>query len=120
LQKKVDYIVGQLLSCVEEVWAHTAVVDGRVMLGEVFSTIVCPGLPEDKDFSLAGPLLDPVETHVDGLGSLLFDGVLGESHGSGVINQWWHLRMTHIFERCLNGDGFLAVHVGGCNFCFGS
>jgi hypothetical protein len=119
----VDDIVGQLLGCVEEVWPHTAVVGGRVMLlGVIIGKIVCSGPPVDQELPLAGPVLDPVESHVDGLGSFLFDGVVGESFGSGVMDlHWgWRLRMTHLFERCPNGDGFLSVHVGGCNLCFDS
>ncbi len=81
-----DDIVGQLLGGVEEVWPHSAVVGSRVMLGVIIGKIVCSGPPVDQELPLAGPVLDPVESHVDGLGSFLFDGVVGESLGSGVID----------------------------------
>ena len=36
-------------------------------------------LPVDKELAAAGAVADPVETHVDGFGALMFDGVICKS-----------------------------------------
>jgi hypothetical protein len=38
--------------------------------------------------SLGDAILDPVESHVDGFGPLLPDGVVGETNGSGYRPSW--------------------------------
>ena len=92
------------------------------MLGVVIGKIVRSGPPVDQELPLAGPVLDPVESHVDGRGSFLLDGVSRKSFCGGVLDLdgGWRLGMTHLVESCLNGDGFLSVHVGRRNFCFSS
>ncbi len=95
---------------------------GRVMLGVIIGKVVRPRPPVDQELSLACPVLDPIKTHVDCFGSFLFDGVIGETFGSGVVDlhRRWRLRMSHLLERGPNGDGFLSIEVGGGNFGFGS
>ena len=73
-------------SCVDEVFAHFAVVGGCVMLGEVIRKVmVCWG-PVHVVLLLVDAIPDSIETHVDGTGSSLSDGVVGEANSSGVIN----------------------------------
>ena len=89
-QEKMDHIVGQLvgrlLGRVELVWSYLTVVGGGMMLGVIVTKIVGAGAPVDDKLSLAGPVLDPIEAHVDGFGSFLFDGVVGEALSSGVVD----------------------------------
>jgi hypothetical protein len=106
---------------VQEGGARVAVVGGRVVLGVVITVVVSPRAPVDKELALAGPVLDPIESHVDGFGAFLFDGVIGKSLGSRVINLHgggW-LRMTHFLESGVNGNGFLAIDVCSANCSFG-
>ena len=47
--------------------------------------MVCWG-PVHVVLLLVDAIPDPIETHVDGTGSSLSDGVVGEANSSGVIN----------------------------------
>ena len=56
------------------------------MLGEVICKVmVCWG-PVHVVLLLVDAIPDPIETHIDGTGSSLSDGVIGEANSSGVIN----------------------------------
>ena len=92
------------------------------MFSVIIGKVVRPWPPIDQELSVAGPVLDPIKTHVDCLGSFLFDRVIGETFGSRVVDlHWrWRLRVAHLLERGSNGDGFLSVEVRGGNFGFGS
>ena len=56
------------------------------MLGEVIRKVVVCGGPVHVVLLLVDAILDPIETHVDGTGLSLGDGVIGEANSSGVIN----------------------------------
>jgi hypothetical protein len=86
---------------------------GRVMLGVIIGKVVPHRPPVDQELSLACPVLDPIKTHVDCFRLFLFDGVIGETFGSGVVDlhrRWW-LRMSHLLERG-PGTRWSAVGVG--------
>ena len=104
----------QLFTRVEEFGTHKAVMSGGMVLRVIVGKIVRAGPPVDQELSLEGSVLDPIETHIDRLGSFLFNGFVRESLGSGVVylyGGWW-LRMTHFFESCPNWNGLLSVHEG--------
>jgi hypothetical protein len=82
----------------------------RVLLGLIITKILGPGPPVDKELALTGPVLDPIKTHVEGLGAFMFDVYL---LGGG------RLGTTLFFERCTDGNGFRAIDVGCSNFGFG-
>ena len=48
----------------------------RVMFCVIVAHICYAWLPVDKELAAAGAVADPVEAHVDGLGALLFGGVI--------------------------------------------
>ena len=48
----------------------------RVMLCVIVGKIGYAWLPVDKELAAAGTVTDPVETHADGFGALLVDGVI--------------------------------------------
>ena len=52
----------------------------RVMFCVIVIKISYAWLPVDKELAAAGAVADPVEAHVDGLGALLFDGVICKSN----------------------------------------
>ena len=76
-------------------WAHCAVVLGRVVLGVVVSEIIRSGLPENLELVLADAISHPVEAHIHGFGSFLFDCVIDDAVGTRVVG--------------LNGCGRLIV-----------
>ncbi len=56
-----------------------------VMFGEIIGIVVKAASPVDDEFAVGNAVFDPVETHVDGFGSALFDGVVGNSGSAGII-----------------------------------
>ena len=56
------------------------------MLGEVISKVVVCWGPVHVVLLLVDAIPDPIEMHVDGMGSSLSDSVVGEANHSGVIN----------------------------------
>ncbi len=56
-----------------------------MMLGEVIGVVVETAAPVDDEFAVGNAIFDPVETHVDGFGSALFDGVVGDSGSTSII-----------------------------------
>ena len=59
---------------------------GRVMLGVIVTKVFVAGAPVDEEVALADAILEPVESHVHGFGAFLFDGVVGEAGGRGVVS----------------------------------
>ena len=64
--------------------------DGLVMVrgmvfGDVISAILFAGFPVDKKLALANTIADPVEAHVNCLGSLLFNCIVDNASGSAVV-----------------------------------
>ena len=56
------------------------------MFGEVIRKVLVCGGPVHIVLLLVDAVPDPIEMHVDGTGSSLGDGVIGEANSSGVIN----------------------------------
>ena len=92
-----------------------------MVLGVVVPKIDVAWSVVDKELLLGLSILDPVEAHVDGFGSFLFDGFVGESDGGGVVDLHGggRLGMTHFDECRSDGDGFLAVEESGSYFGLG-
>ena len=82
---------------VEDVGADGAMV-GR---SEVFSVVVgeigVAGCPEDVEVILAYAIAYPIETHIHGAGTFLFDGVISYAVGASVVCLDWcsGLRVPH-------------------------
>jgi hypothetical protein len=66
-------------------WPHEDVVGGWVVLGEVVGEVVCALLPVHGELSLANSVLDPIEAHVHGFGSLDFGLVVGKPISCRVV-----------------------------------
>ncbi len=49
----------------------------RVMSCVVIGKVGDAGLPVDQELAVGGMVTDPVETHVNGLGTALLDSVVG-------------------------------------------
>jgi len=77
---------GSLYGCLEKVCGtHSPVVAGRMVFGVIITQIFGSRAPVDEELFLAHAVLDPVEAHVDGFGPFLFDCVVGETGGGGVV-----------------------------------
>ena len=48
-----------------------------MMFGVIIGAVGFAFGPENRELALAHSVSDPVKSHVDGLGALLFDGVMG-------------------------------------------
>ena len=64
-------------SGVNEVFAHAAVVGGCVMFGEIVCVIEVSRCPIHVELVLLDTIAYPIETHIDGAGASLGDGVVG-------------------------------------------
>ena len=71
-----------------------------MMLGKIVSAIGLSFGPENLELALASAVADPIKTRVDGLGTLLLDGVGCDAASSVVVGchgSGW-LGMPHFFE----------------------
>ena len=51
----------------------------------IITSIFVAEFPIYFELALSSSVTDPIETHIDGLGAFLFDGVRGKSYGGGVV-----------------------------------
>jgi len=56
-----------------------------MVFGEVIGTIGAARMPKNVELALADPVANPIKSHVDGFGLLLFDGVIGNAASSAVV-----------------------------------
>jgi hypothetical protein len=100
----------------------SALVDGgvAVMLGEVIGLVENAFAPVDVKLTLACTVAYPVKAHVDGLGSFLLDGVVGDARGSGVVsgNRSRQLFVPEFFEGDSEWARFTTVVEEGSKFSF--
>ena len=79
-QKDSNHSIGELFSRIQICRPHEAVMSRRVIFCVIVGHIGYTWLPVDEELSAAGTVADPVEAHVDGVGALLFDGVICKSN----------------------------------------
>ena len=78
-QKDINHSIGKLFSRMQVCRPHEEVMIRQVIFCVIVGNIGNDWLPVDEELSAAGTVADPVETHVDGFGALLFDGVICKS-----------------------------------------
>ena len=85
---------------VNVVFAHVDVVLWSMVFGEVVRQIEIGGCPVNVILSLFDSVLDPVESHVDGSGSSLFDVFVGKAccHGVVELDRCRRLWVAHLFQ----------------------
>jgi hypothetical protein len=101
--------------------AFQSVVGWRVVFGVVVGKIVCSLSPMDEELALADSVADPVEAHIHGFGSSLFDCFVADSGGTGVVGldgSGW-LWMAHVVEDGSEHGSLFAVVEQGGKFSFG-
>ena len=72
------------------------------------------------ELALSTSVTYPIETHINGLGAFLFDGVRGESYG-GVVFQFHvggRMGMIHFFQCGSDRYSLLTIDVGCSYFGF--
>ena len=82
-----------------------------MVLGEVIGIVFEASAPVDEEITLGDAVFDPVEAHVDGFGAALFDGIIGNTGGAGIIclDGRGGLRVTHIFQGGAKGGAVFTV-----------
>ncbi len=67
-------------------WVQGLMMRFWVVLGEVIGFVGSTQSPKDVILALVDTITDPIELHVNGLGPFLFDVVIGNAGGSGVVS----------------------------------
>jgi len=90
------------------------------MLGVVVSTVSSTRLPVDTKLALADTIADPVEAHVNGFGSTLFDGVVDDAFGGGVVGHdgCGRLWPAHFLQSGSEHAAILGIVEQGTDFGF--
>ena len=90
------------------------------MFGEVVTHVESFWFPMNVDLLECLVILEPVVSHIDGLGLVLLNCRLGEGcyFIVSLDGSWW-LRVTKISEKVSDGNNFLGVVEKGSNFSFG-
>jgi len=78
-------IVAMLGGLLEVRGPHGLMMFGRMVFGKIISAIGVTRVPENVELTLMGAVMNPIKSHVDGLGALLFDGVIDDAACSAVV-----------------------------------
>ena len=72
-----------------------------MVLGDVVTNIFLARVPLDIIIYLLGLIDQPIILHVHGAVTLLFDGFINNSRGSGVVTMYWSwgLRVGHLLQH---------------------
>jgi len=102
--------------------ANGEVMFARMSLGKEVCKVIESGLPFYFEMSLSNAISDPMESHVDGLASLLFYSVIGDGYSTLVITDdpCWRLLVAEFFEGGAEGFAFFGSVEQSSIFCFGS
>ena len=92
-----------------------------MVLAGVVGTIVLARFPINMKLALLNTVLDPVESHVNGLRAALFDAIGSQAITGAVVsfNRGGGLGMSQFDEGGAVATSFLGVEKGGANFRFG-
>ena len=91
--------------------AHSLVMNGRMLFGEVVSKVATARGPIYVELALLDAITNPVKPHVHSFGALLFYRVVDDAKGSGVVSLdggGW-LGMVHFFKSGAEWDCFFGV-----------
>ena len=91
-----------------------------MMLGEVIGLVENAFAPVNDKLTLACTVADPVKAHVDGFGSFLLDGVVGDARGSRVVggHRSGRLLVSEFFEGDSEWACFTTIVEEGSKFSF--
>ena len=82
-----------------------------VVFGKIIGAIEDALFPVDDKLSLSNAVADPIETHINGFGMFLFDGVISNSVCSTVVglDRCGWLWVPQLFKGNANRAGFFAI-----------
>ena len=94
------------------------VVSRAVVFCEIVSQICFSRGPIDLELALGNAVAEPVEAYVNGIGSILFDGVVEDTVGSAVVGSDWGRRLpvSQFDESDLVGDCCSGIEVASMDF----
>jgi hypothetical protein len=94
---------------------------GWMMFSEIISSVQNSSFPIDMELALADAVANPVEAHVNGFGSFLFDRVIGDAKGGTVVSYNWSRRLgiAKFLKARTNRARFFAVVEESGEFGFG-
>ena len=81
------------------------------MFGEVVGLVVCTFAPVDNELALTNSVTHPIKSHVYCFGTALFDSVVDNSGGAGIVSLdvgCW-LRMSHVGECGAKPDSIFSI-----------
>ena len=70
----------------KEFRAHSLMVFGRVVLGDIVCNIAVPWSPVNQELFLGDPVPEPMETHVNGLGVPLLHCAVKKTNSCFIVN----------------------------------
>jgi hypothetical protein len=90
------------------------------MFGEIIGKVVAAASPVNVEVALFDSVLDPIESHVDGFGSSLFDGAIGNARGAGVVSLQGSgaLWVAHVDESSAQSFGVFSIEEEGAELGF--
>jgi hypothetical protein len=92
-----------------------------MMFSKIIGLVKSAGFPIDMELALADTVANPVETHIDGFGALLFDSIVGNASGGAVVcyNGCGRLGMAEFFQADSKGACIFAIVEKGGKLSFG-
>jgi len=80
-----------------------------------FSLVGVAGPPEDVELALALAIADPIEAHIHGFETFLFDGVIDDSTGCAIVHLHGccRLDMAQFFQGSGNRSDALSIEEQG-------
>ena len=95
------------------------VISSRELLSVIITAIVDNRAPINAKLDLIRSVLQPVKTHVNCLGSLLFEIFIHKTNSSSAINlhRSRRLRMIKKFQNLPQRKNFFCIFEGRRNFC---
>ena len=90
------------------------------MLGKIISQVVSSSPPVDNELTLVDPVSDPIKSHVNGLGTSLLDGVIGNARSTGIVSldEGCLLGMACVFQGCPKHNTIFGIEKKGSQFGF--
>jgi hypothetical protein len=91
-----------------------------MLFGKIIGIVVGTFAPIDNELPLSDAVANPVKAHVHGFGSLLFDGVVGETDCTSVICLYWGWRLLvpQVFQSIPYLTPLFSVVKQCPKFCF--
>ena len=117
----IDHVIGKSCGGMQVSGAHEMIMVGKVLFCVVVSKVGATRFPVDKELALVFIIFYPVEAHVDHLGLLLIDGIVGKPFFRLIVNAEGSGRLwvAKFSQSGTDRDGLLAINEAGADFGLG-